>query len=241
MGGWTQDVFAWPPTFGVKSWRPSKKNLARPFMKLSNVATPLWAKCEGEAHTPKSGNLESFRTLDNLELELKGQNTSHWGVLGVIGKVLKCKCLNWPRIGHLDIYSSSYGQKKGRESNWQFDSRPLKVGNRPPPDVCSGSATWRWKALEESYNFGSNFVPIQVRGEKLWTPKVPGVQTGIVSGLHLGSPGKKSHLDVASVESCREYYKGEGDGFPRVRAVVSLMVQSARGLSQHPKVSRNVN
>jgi len=34
---------------------------------------------------------------------------------------------------------------------------------------------------------------------------------------------------------------GEGGGFPRVRAVVSLVVQSARGLSQHPRVSRNVN
>jgi hypothetical protein len=193
-------------------------NLA--FKTLSSIATPLWAKCEGESHTPKSGNLESSGTPENSELELKGQNTSNWGVLGVIGKVLKCRCLNWPRIGNLDIYSPSYGQKKGRESNWQFDSRPLKVGNRPLPDVCSESATGRWKALEESYNFGSNLVPIQVRGEKLWTPNVPGVQTGTVSGLHLGSPGKKSHLNVASVQSCKEYYKGEGGGFPRVRAVV---------------------
>jgi hypothetical protein len=32
---------------------------------------------------------------------------------------------------------------------------------------------------------------------------------GTVSGLHLGSPGKKSHLDVASARSCREYYKGK--------------------------------
>ncbi len=37
---------------------------------------------------------------------------------------------------------------------------------------------------------------------------------GTVSGFQLGSPGKKSHLDVASAESCREYYKGEGGGFP---------------------------
>jgi hypothetical protein len=205
------------------------------------VATPLWAKCEGEAHTPKSGNLESFGTPENLELELKGQNTSHWGVFGVIGKVLKCKCLNWPLIAHLDICSPSYGQKKGRESNWQFDSRPLKVKNRPLPDVYKRCETWRWKALEESYNFGSNLVPIQARGEKLWTPKVPGVQTRTVSGLHLGSPEKKSHLDVALAESCREYYQGEGGGFPRIQAVVSLVVQSARGLSQHLRVSRNVN
>ncbi len=92
-----------------------------------NVATPLWAKCEGEAHTPKSGNLESFETPKNSKIKLKSQNTSHWGVLSVIGKVLKCRCLNWPRIGHLNICSQSYGQKKGRESTWQFDSRPLKV------------------------------------------------------------------------------------------------------------------
>jgi hypothetical protein len=58
-----------------------------------SVATPLWAKCEGEAHTPKSGNLESSGTPENSELELKGQNTSHCGFLGVIEKVLKCRCL----------------------------------------------------------------------------------------------------------------------------------------------------
>jgi hypothetical protein len=52
-------------------------------------------------------------------------------------------------------------------------------------------------------------------------PKVLGVQTGIVSGLHFGSPGKKSHLDASAAENCREYYKGEDGGFPRVRAVVS--------------------
>jgi hypothetical protein len=103
--------------------------------KSGNVATPLWAKCEGEAHTPKSGNLESSGTPENSDLELKGQNTSHWGVLSVIGKVLKCRCLNWPCIGHFDICSPSYGQKKGRESNWQFDSRPQKFGNRPLPNV----------------------------------------------------------------------------------------------------------
>jgi hypothetical protein len=52
-------------------------------------------------------------------------------------------------------------------------------------------------------------------------PKVLGVQTGIVLGLLLESLGKKCHSDVASAESCREYYIREGVGFPRVRAVVS--------------------
>jgi hypothetical protein len=77
------------------------------------------------------------------------------------------------------------------------------------------------ETLEESYNFGSDLVLIQVRGKELWASKVPGVQTEIVSGLHFGSPGKKSHLDASAAESCREYYMGEGRGFPRVQAVVS--------------------
>jgi hypothetical protein len=57
---------------------------------------------------------------------------------------VKCTCLKWPRMSHLDICSPSYGQKKGQESNWQFDSRPLKVGNRPLPDV------YRWSAMQSS-------------------------------------------------------------------------------------------
>jgi hypothetical protein len=122
-------------------------------------------------------------------------------------------------MSHLDICSPSYGQKKGRESNWQFDSRCGR--NRPDPDMRWGSATWRWKALEESYKICLNLVPIGGRGEKLWWPKVPGVQTGITLGLHFGSPGTNNHLGVGAVEQRREYYMGEGGGFPRVRAVVS--------------------
>ncbi len=185
------------------------------------VATPLWGKCEVITHTPENGTWESSGTPKNSERDCRGQNILHWGVLYIVGKVLKCKCPKWPRMRHLDIYSTSYGRKKGRESNWQFDSRPLKVGNRPDFGVCRSNATYRWKTLEENYNFGSNIVPIQARGEKLWMPKVPGVQTKIVSGLQLGSPGKKSHLDASATESCREYYMGEGGGFPWVRVMVS--------------------
>jgi len=84
----------------------------------SIVATPLWAKWEDETPTPKVGDLESSGTPECLEFDSKAQNTSHWGVLHVIGKFLKFRCLKWPRIGHLDICNPSYGQKKGRESNW---------------------------------------------------------------------------------------------------------------------------
>jgi hypothetical protein len=37
----------------------------------------------------------------------------HWGIFGVIGKVLKFKYRKCPCIGHSDIRSPSYGQKKG--------------------------------------------------------------------------------------------------------------------------------
>ncbi len=33
--------------------------------------------------------------------------------------------------------------------NWQFDSRPLKVGNRPLPDIRFEGAIRRWKDLDE--------------------------------------------------------------------------------------------
>jgi len=92
------------------------------------VATPLWAKCEDETHTPKSGNLESFGTLKNSKLDCMGQNTSHWGVLFTVGNFLKCRCPKWPCMSHLDIYSLSYGCPKSQESNpWQFRDSSLGV------------------------------------------------------------------------------------------------------------------
>jgi len=104
--------------------------------------------------------MESFGTPENSENDLRGQISLSWRVLYINEKLLKRRCPKWPRIGHLDICSPSYGQKKGRESNCQFDSRPLKVRNRPLLNVASRSATWRWKALDESYNFGLDLVSI---------------------------------------------------------------------------------
>jgi hypothetical protein len=179
------------------------------------------AKCEDETHTPKVGDLESSVIPENSELDCRVKTPRIWGVLDIIGKVLKCRCPKWPLMSHLDICSPSYGQKKGRESNWQFDSRLLKVGNRPDSDVRWGSATWRWKAIKESYKIDLDLVPIGGRGEKLWWPKVSRVQIETISRLHFGSPGTKSHLGVGAVEQRKEYYMGEGGGFPWVRAVVS--------------------
>ncbi len=201
--------------------------------------TPLWGKCEVATHTPENGTWESSAIPKNSKRNCRGQNTSHWDVIYTVRKVLKFKCPKWPCMSHLDICSTSYGRKKGRESNWQFDSRPLKVRNRPESDVCKWSATHHWKALKESYNFGLDFVSIWTRGEKLWKPKVPRVQTGTISGLHFGSPKKKSHLDASAAENYKEYYMGEGGGFPQVRAVVSQV--SPRSLVACPNTENVQN
>jgi hypothetical protein len=161
--------------------------------------------------------LESFGTPENSKFKLKGQNTLHWGVLGVIGKVLKCRCLNWPLIGHLDICSPSYGRKKGRESVWlaTIKSRESTSSQRPMT-VCD-------MVLENSRGELQHW--FRPRSNRTWQSGDMSSQSsetpiGTILGLQLGSLGKKSHLDVASAESCKEYYKWEGGGFPRVRAVV---------------------
>jgi hypothetical protein len=123
-------------------------------------------------------------------------------------------------FGHLH---TSYNQKKGRESNWQFDSQPLKVKNHPNFLACRWRATYRWKALDKGYNFALDLISIEGLHKKLWAPKVAGIPTMRISGLPLGSPKTKWHLGDAHVARHKVYYKGEGGGSPQVRVVVSLM------------------
>jgi hypothetical protein len=124
-------------------------------------------------------------------------------------------------MSKMDICNTSYGKNKGRESNWQFDSRPPKVGNRLWG--VQVECAHRWKTLDESYKFTSDLIPIEGLGKELWPHKVAGIQTRTVSGLLLGNPGIKSHSNVGIRERCKKYYMGEGGGFPRVRAMVNLV------------------
>jgi hypothetical protein len=85
------------------------------------------------------------------------QTSMDCGVLYINGKLLKRRYLKWACVPHLDIKNTSYDQKKGRESNSRefasFDSRPLKVRNRPEILGCRERSTYRWKGLDEIYNF----------------------------------------------------------------------------------------
>jgi hypothetical protein len=145
-------------------------------------------------------------------------------------------------------------------SHWSFGHLQPKLWAKERPRVKLPV----WLPTTKSRESTSSRHPIWVsdmalkrsrRGLKLWfRPRydrtlqsgVMAVQssrspTGTISGLYFGSPKNLCHLDVASTASCREYYMGEGCGFPRVRAVVSLVCPSAHDLSQHPRVSRMLN
>jgi len=169
------------------------------------------------------GELEPRWTLKSLRNNCRGQNPLNWNVLYIIGKLLKFKCLKRACMTHFDIWNTSYGQKKVRESNCQFDSRPLKVRNRPNFLAFRWHATYLWKVFNEGYNFASNLISIRGLHTKLWDPKVVRVPTLGVLGLPFESPGTKCHLDVGLMERHILYYKGEGDGFPQLRVMVSLV------------------
>ncbi len=150
--------------------------------------------------------------------------------------------LNFPQ---LDFVKPSSGfhpvtwervKMNGRESNWQFDSRPLKIRNQPDFLGCRRCATYHWKALDEAYNFASDRIAMEV-----WTRSyVPSKsrESGLMEfrDFHLGVPGQNGHLDVVPVEWRRVYYKGEGGGFPQVQAVVSLVCSGCPWLILAPKV-----
>ncbi len=102
--------------------------------------------------------------------------------------------------------------------------------------MCRWPTTYCWKALNEGYNFASDLIFIEGLLAKLWGSKVAGIPILAISKLPLVNPGTKSHLDVGPMGSHRVYYKGEGDGFPQVRAVVSLMSPSCPWLILAPKV-----
>jgi hypothetical protein len=142
---------------------------------------------------------------------------------------LKCRCLKWARTIHLDIYNTSYGKRKGRESNWQFDSWPQKVGNQPDPcvqvecDTPLESSQWELQHCFRPH-------PNQRSKQRVIVPQSD-------RSPNLGSfetLRTKSHSDVGATKRCREYYMGEGGGFPRVRAMVNLV--SPKSLMTCPSI-----
>jgi hypothetical protein len=102
-------------------------------------------------------------------------------------------------------------------------SRPLKVKNHPDFLVCKWRAMYRWKALDDAFNFALKLISIESLHPKLWAPKVARVPILWISGFPLKNPRTKWHLGDGLVAKHRVHYKGEVDGFPQVRTMVTLM------------------
>jgi hypothetical protein len=57
-------------------------------------------------HTPKGvqlWELEFWWTPEFLEGDFRGQNSITGGIIFIVGKLLKRRCLKWACIAHLDI------------------------------------------------------------------------------------------------------------------------------------------
>jgi hypothetical protein len=171
------------------------------------------------------------RTLESSQHHCKGQNSSPWKVIYIIGKLLKRRCLKWARIAHFDIWNTSYGQNKGRESNWQFHSRPLKVGNRPDFLACRWRATYLGKLLTRATTLLQTASQSEVCTRSYAPPKLRESQLWEFRDSHLEVSRQKAIWMWPLVERRKIYYKGKGGYFPKFGPWWVLCVQVARGSS----------
>jgi hypothetical protein len=148
-----------------------------PLVVYGGCRNPTLAKCGGEAQHLKKLEVGSLPGLPNVQGSTARGKTPRIGVFLV----------SLERSWNVDIENAL--ALAIRKSNWQFDSRPLKVGNRPLPNVRFERATWRWKDLDEGYIFGSDLVVIQLCSRELWRFKVLGVPSGPFRDSISGVPG----------------------------------------------------
>jgi hypothetical protein len=138
---------------------------------------------------------------------------------------LKRRCPKWARITHLDICNTSYGQKKGRESNWQFYSRTLKVGNRPDYFTCRRHVTCHWKNLSTR---ATTLVQTSLRSE-VCTRSYSPAKLRDSQPWWFRDSWNKNHSDAIPTGRCRVYYMGGRSWFPS---------SSGRGESCESEVTR---
>ncbi len=144
---------------------------------------------------------------------------------------MKLRCLKWACMTHLDIWNTSYDQKKAQESKWQFDSRPLKVRNRPDFLVCRQRATYRCKDLDKGYNFALDPITFKGLHVKLCAPKVTGIpNVGIPfvfeNAIWMWPPWRAAEYTI----------KGKVVASPKSRSWWVLWVQGCPWLFLTPKV-----
>ncbi len=189
---------------------------------------PTLAKCGGEAQHLEKVRIWSPPGLPNVQSSTTRPKTPRIEVFFV--SLERSWSVNIENGLALVIWTSVAQVMGKRRAGSQTNSRPLKVGNRPLPDVQIESAIRRWKDLDKGYKFGSDLVAIRLRSRELWAPKVPGLHPRQFSGQFRDSdprvPGK-SDIRAWVPRSVTEYTIGS--------MVVAYSQGPGRGVSHGPK------
>jgi hypothetical protein len=182
-----------------------------------------------------SWSLDGFPNFQRVIAWVK----THWieSFLISLKKLLDRKCLKWACMTHLDISSTSYGQMKGRESNRQFDSRPLKVGNLPDFLTCRWCETYRWKAFDEGYNFALDLISIGGLQIMLRAPKVARIPTlRKFRDSHLGVPRQNAIWVLISWPNTKYTIRGKVVASPKLGPWWIVWIQGCPWFVLTPKV-----
>jgi hypothetical protein len=153
----------------------------------------------------KSWDLESSGTPASLELDSKGQNTSHWGVFVSLKRSWNVDIENGLELVIWTSPAQVMGKRRaGSQTGSQTTTKSREsTCSRCPIQECDMTLKRSRQGLQLWFRPRRNLT---------LQPGVMAVQSfrspvGTISGLHFGSPENLCHLDAASVASCREYYR----------------------------------
>ncbi len=189
---------------------------------------------------------ESSWTPKTSKSHLRGQNSMACGALYIMGKLLERRCLKWACIAHLDIWNTSYGQKKGRESKpgvrlpiWLLTRKSREStrftwlqatchisleSSRQEPQLC-------FKPRRNPRS-SRKVMRLQSRGSPGWRSfGTPTQESRDKKTISMWAPWRGAKYTIGS--KVVSYSRGPGRGESCVKVPVAC--------PQHPRVSRNVN
>ncbi len=157
----------------------------------SQCRNPTLREVWGRHSHSRNGDLGVL--WDSQKFRIRLQGSKHLA--------LKCSLYCWKGLEAYMLKMASHGPFGHLQHKLCVKERPRvklavwfpTIKSRESTDLgaCRRNATRCWKALKESYKFASNLILIEGLSKELWAAKIPGVQTGIVSGLPLESPETK--------------------------------------------------
>ncbi len=190
----------------------------------SHIYTPRMQKVWRNELTPPKwtptlgvGVPTEFQCLEN---DFRGWNALDWTLSYTIGKLLKCKCLKWACMTHLNIYNTSYGQKKGRESKCQFDSQLLKVWNHFIYLCASGVPHIVGKLLMRATIFLWASSQIKNLHKKLWASKMARV---LILGFPIWESRNKMTFGCSPYGKAQKILERGRWWLPKVQAMLKFV------------------